>query len=72
MPFKVIGEGSQVSESIVLKFDEVEKLDIPHMTQIIRRLLDVTQEFAERDEAPAWNKQGEEVLKRLQRPRKKR
>ena len=47
--------------------DEVEKLDIPHMTQIIRQLLDVTREFSERDEAPAWNKKGEEILKRLQR-----
>lgn len=52
--------------------DEVEKLDIPHMTQIIRRLLDVTREFTERDEAPAWNKQGEEILKRVQGQRKKR
>jgi hypothetical protein len=52
--------------------DEVEKLDIPHMTQIIRRLLDVTRELTERDEAPAWNKQGEEILKRVQGQRKKR
>ncbi len=47
--------------------DEVEKLNIPHMTQIIRRLLDVTREFTERDEAPAWNQKGEEILKRLRR-----
>jgi hypothetical protein len=52
--------------------DEVEKLDIPHMTQIIRRLLDVTREFAERDDAPAWNKQGKAIVERVQKARKNR
>lgn len=47
--------------------DEVEKLDIPHMTKIIRGLLDVTIEFANRDQPPAWNQQGEAFLKQLQR-----
>lgn len=52
--------------------DEVEKLNIPHMTQIIRRLMDVTRELAERDQAPAWNKQGEAIVERANRQRKKR
>jgi hypothetical protein len=47
--------------------DEVAKLNIPHMTKIIRGLLDVTVEFANRDKAPAWNAKGEALLKRFQR-----
>ena len=47
--------------------DEVAKLNIPHMTKIIRGLLDVTVEFANRDKAPSWNAKGEALLKRFQR-----
>jgi len=47
--------------------DEVEKLDIDHMTKIIRGLLDVSLALAERDNPPAWNEQGEKVLKRMRR-----
>jgi hypothetical protein len=47
--------------------DEVDKLNIPHMTNIIRGLLDVTLAFADRDQSPAWNEKGEEFLKKLQR-----
>lgn len=52
--------------------DEVDKLDIPHMTQIIRRLLDVTREFTERDQAPQWNDKGKAILERINRPRGRR
>lgn len=47
--------------------DEVAKLNIPHMTKIIRGLLDVTSELAERDHAPAWSAKGEAWLKRMRR-----
>ncbi|MGK0203057.1 MAG: hypothetical protein ACI9S9_002130, partial [Planctomycetota bacterium] len=36
------------------------------------RLLDVTREFAERDDAPAWNKQGKAIVERVQKARKNR
>ncbi len=44
--------------------DEVEKLDIPHMTKIIRGLLEVTLEFANRDAAPQWNEKGKARIAR--------
>ena len=47
--------------------DEVAKLDIPHMTKVIRALLDVTSALAERDNPPVWSAKGEAFLKRLRR-----
>lgn len=47
--------------------DEVAKLDIPHMTKIIRGLLDVTLALTDRDNPPVWSEKGEAVLKRLRR-----
>jgi hypothetical protein len=44
--------------------DEVEKLDIPHMTKVIRGLLEVTLEFANRDAVPQWNEKGKARLAR--------
>jgi hypothetical protein len=40
----------------------VSKLDIAHMTRIVRGLLEVTLEFANRDAAPQWNEQGKTAL----------
>ncbi|MCK5941465.1 MAG: M28 family peptidase [Planctomycetes bacterium] len=50
--------------------DEVDKLDLPHMTSIIRGLFDVTIELANREQAPAWNERGEQVLERMRRRRR--
>jgi hypothetical protein len=50
--------------------DEVQKLDLPHMTAIIRGLYDVTQELANRAEPPTWNERGEKILERMQRRRR--
>lgn len=47
--------------------DEVSKLDIPHMTKIIRGLLDVTSALADRDNPPRWSEKGEAFLKRMRR-----
>jgi hypothetical protein len=44
--------------------DEVGKLDIPHMTKIVRGLYDVVRAFADRDERPAWSEAGRERLER--------
>lgn len=52
--------------------DEVDKLDLAHMTKIIRGLLDATLALAERDDPPAWNERGEEVLKRMRSRRRGR
>ena len=42
--------------------DEVEKLDIPHMTKIIRALHALTLEFANRDGRPSFNDEGKKRL----------
>jgi hypothetical protein len=47
--------------------DEVDKLDIVHMTTIIRAMLHAVRDLADRDEAPRWNERGEEMLKRRRR-----
>lgn len=39
--------------------DEVDKLDLPHMTTIVRGLLELTLELANRDEVPRWNDAGQ-------------
>ncbi len=50
--------------------DQVDKLDLPHMTKIIRGLYDVTRVLADRDGAPSWNEAGQKVLERMQRSRR--
>ena len=50
--------------------DEIEKLDVPHMTAIIRGLFGVTKALAARDEPPAWNEQGQKALERVGRRRR--
>lgn len=47
--------------------DEVGKLDIPHMTKVVRGLYAAVRELADRDAPPAWNEKGEARLKRLRR-----
>ena len=50
--------------------DEVDKLDVAHMTAIIRGLCDVTKALADRDAPPAWNDKGQQAVERtLQRRR---
>jgi len=50
--------------------DEVEKLDLPHMTAIIRGLYSVTKHLASRDAPPEWNEQGAKVIERVTQRRR--
>ena len=50
--------------------DEVDKLDLPHMTKIIRGLFDVTKALVDREAPPVWNAAGEKVLERMTRRRR--
>jgi hypothetical protein len=47
--------------------DQVDKLDIPHMTKVITAVLEFTRELADRDAAPQWNEKGKERLQRGKR-----
>jgi Zn-dependent M28 family amino/carboxypeptidase len=47
--------------------DEVELLDLPHMTAVIHGLEAVVRELADRAGRPAWSEQGRQVLERLRR-----
>jgi hypothetical protein len=47
--------------------DEVSKLDLPHMTAVIRGLREMVLEFANRAAAPAWNEAGRNRLKSSRR-----
>jgi len=47
--------------------DSVDKLDLPHMTQVIRGLLECVREFANRDGKPAYNEAGQKVVERGKR-----
>lgn len=49
--------------------DEVDKLDIPHMTTVIRGLLELVTDQANRATPPQWNDKGREFLER-RRPKK--
>ncbi|MCB9878272.1 MAG: M20/M25/M40 family metallo-hydrolase [Planctomycetes bacterium] len=44
--------------------DEVAKLDLAHMTRIVRGLYDLTLALAERDDPPRWNEAGEKMLQK--------
>lgn len=48
--------------------DQVEKLDIPHMTKVVLALREAVVDLANRDERPAWNEAGQKVVEQLQRP----
>lgn len=45
--------------------DEVDKLDIAHMTQIVTALFEVVRELADREAPPAWNEAGRKRLEKL-------
>jgi len=47
--------------------DEVSKLDLEHMTAVIRGLSEVVREFADREQRPAYNDQGKAEVARRQR-----
>ncbi|MBL8752999.1 MAG: M28 family peptidase [Planctomycetes bacterium] len=47
--------------------DQVDKLDLPHMTKVIGAVLEFTRELADRDAAPQWNDKGRERLQRGKR-----
>ncbi|MCA8954070.1 MAG: M28 family peptidase [Planctomycetes bacterium] len=47
--------------------DEVEKLDLPHMTQVIRGLAELVHELADRDAAPEWNEAGRARLEKIRK-----
>jgi hypothetical protein len=49
--------------------DSVDKLDIAHLTAVIRGLREVVVDFAGRPERPAWNERGREVVESLKRRR---
>jgi hypothetical protein len=44
--------------------DEVDKLDVAHMTRIVRGLRELVVELANRDQPPAWNEAGKTRLQR--------
>jgi len=44
--------------------DEVEALDIAHMTAVIQALVHAVRELADRDAAPAWTEAGQKVTRR--------
>jgi hypothetical protein len=47
--------------------DEADRLDIPHMTTVIRGLSALVQQLANADATPQWNEQGRKVSGRLAR-----
>ena len=49
--------------------DEVEKLDISHMTQVIRGLAEFVREVADREAVPQWNEAGRARVESIQRRR---
>lgn len=50
--------------------DHVDRIDIPHMTAVIRGLREAVLEFASREARPAWNEEGRKVLESANRPRR--
>ena len=45
--------------------DEVSRIDVPHMTAVIRALEAAVKELANRDAAPQWNDEGKKAIERL-------
>ena len=52
--------------------DEIGKIDLPHMTAVIRGIYEAGLEFANREERPAYNEMGERRLRLGRRARKKK
>lgn len=52
--------------------DEIGKLDIPHMTQIIRGLAAFVRDLADRETPPQWNEAGKAMLESSKRRRRGR
>lgn len=50
--------------------DQVDRIDIPHMTAVIRGLREAVVEFASREARPAWNEEGRKLLEAANRPRR--
>jgi hypothetical protein len=50
--------------------DEVDKLDIPHMTAVIAGLEPAVRAFADRAERPSYNDEGKKMLERIQQQRR--
>lgn len=48
--------------------DQLEKLDIPHMTKVVAALREAVVDLANRDERPAWSEAGRKVVEQLQSP----
>jgi Zn-dependent M28 family amino/carboxypeptidase len=47
--------------------DEVELLDIPHMTKVIQALVHVVRDLADRDVPPQWTDSGKKLVDRLRK-----
>lgn len=47
--------------------DEVDRLDLAHLTRIVRGLCELTRELADRDQPPQWNERGRKRLERVRR-----
>lgn len=47
--------------------DEVERLDIPHLTKVVRALVGVVRELADREQPPAWSDSGRALVGRLRK-----
>ena len=45
--------------------DEVSRIDVPHMTAVIRGIELFVRDLANRDAAPQWNEEGKKVIERL-------
>jgi hypothetical protein len=45
--------------------DEVSRIDVSHMTAVIRALESAVRELADRDAAPQWNDEGKKTIERL-------
>ena len=50
--------------------DEVEKLDIAHMTTVIRAIGELVFDLANGDRKPAYNEQGKAIVERMARRRR--
>ncbi len=50
--------------------DQIDRIDIPHMTAVIRGLREAVLEFASREARPAWNDEGRKLLEGANRPRR--
>lgn len=47
--------------------DEFDRLDLAHLTRVVRGLVELTRELAERDQPPQWNERGRQRLEQVRR-----